>query len=724
MKKTLSLIFIILHFFSFAEAQKKKVNELPSQHKKWLVEEVVYIITSREKEVFLELATDRERHFFIEAFWKARDPSPGNSKSEFKIEHYRRIDHANHSFGRRAPRPGWRTDRGRIYIILGEPNTIQRLDVSAETYPSEIWFYQGKTNVGLPPGFSLVFFQKGSVGELELYSPLKDGPQGLMPTYEGDPMDYYAAYQKLMEVEPTLARVSLSFIPGDTSYMGRPSMASEMLIQKIDMVPQKQVKDIYAQKFLEYKDIVEVEYTANYISSDSLVKAIKDPSGVNFVHYVIELPRLSVGLYGETYSTSLKLNGTVLDLEGKTIYQYEKTINLEFDKEQMKIVSHKPFNIHDMFPLIPGNYEFSVLIKNEVSKEFTSIERDLVIPQDDLSSKMSSLILGYQASRNDMKQKKPKPFLIGSYQIFCQPNRVFLPGDNLAVAFQIHGLGQELKQRGEIKFTFLKRGEEFRSLTRKISEYPDLPNFLEEFPLRDFSPDHYRIQVSLQADDREIVSESDEFDVTPIEAIPRPWTYSRILPDIKNAFYLYIIGSQLLNAGKIEEARTSLEIAFQKKQHSVEYALELAKTYMLLDEYLKVESVLLPFLNQPKPMFEVYFMMGKTYQNLGELNKAIDIYEKGISQYGLNIDLLNSVGESYFQLGRLDEALAIWEKSLEINPNQPQITMNVKALKKRKKALPLKTYCRKIFWPMPPSFRCSYLPITLFNILNTPMFVS
>ena len=546
-----------------------------------------------------------------------------------------------------------------------------------------------------------------------------------MPVYEGGRLDYLAAYQALAEVEPELAKVSLSLIPGDDSYaFGRPSMASDMLISKIETVPQKQIKDRYAQKFLEYKDIVEVEYTFNYIDNDSLVKVIKDPSGVNFVHYAIELSRLSVNFYGNMYYTNLKVNGTVSDLKGKIIYQYEKTFKLEFGKEQMKNLNRTPLNIHDMFPLIPGNYKFSVLVKNEVSKEFTSFERDLFIPQDDSSLQMSSLLLGYQMSQGNIKKKKPKPFRVGSYQISCQPNRVFIQGDNLSIAFQLQGLSQELKEKGEIKFTFLKKGEEFRSFTRKVREYPGSPNFLEELSLRDFLPAHYRIQVSLMADGQEILSESDEFDVTPIEAIPRPWTYSRILPDIKNAFYLYIIGSQLLNAGKIEEARTSLEIAFQKKQHSVEYALELAKTYMLLDEYLKVESVLLPFLNQPKPMFEVYFMMGKTYQNLGELNKAIDIYEKGISQYGLNIDLLNSVGESYFQLGRLDEALAIWEKSLEINPNQPQITMNVKALKKRKKALPLKTYCRKIFWPMPPSFRCSYLPITLFNILNTPMFVS
>ncbi len=688
MKRMLTLIFIILQFFSFAEAAKTKVSELPLQHKKWLEEEAVYIITSREKEVFLDLTTDRERNLFIEAFWKHRDPTPGSSINEFKKEHYRRISHVNHFFGRRAPRAGWRTDRGRMYIILGEPNDIQRLDGTTSTYPSEIWFYQGKTDLGLPAGFSLVFFQKSGIGEYRLYSPFKDGPQGLMPGYDGDPTDYLAAYQKLRDIQPDLALVSLSLIPGESSYFGRPSLSSERLISKIESAPQRQIEDRYAQKFLQYKDIVDVEYTANYIDSDYLVKVIKDTSGVNFVHYVVELPRLSVNLYEKTYYTTLKINGTVLDLEGKTIYQYEKTIKLEFDEDQMKKVSLKPFNLHDMFPFIPGNYEFSALIKNEVSKEFTSIERDIVIPHDDSSSKMSSLILGYQASRNDMKQKKLKPFRLGSYQIFCQPSRIFLRGDNVVVAFQILGLNQELKEKGEIKFTFFKSGKEFHSLTRKISEYPESPNFLEEFSLRDFLPAHYRLRVSFVADGREVLFESDEFDVTYLDSIPRPWIYSRILPDIKDPFYAYIIGAQFFNAGKTKQARLNFEKAFQKNPNSVDYALGLAQTYGILAEYRKIESILLPFLSLPKPKYEVFLMMGKAYQNLGELNKAIEIYDKAISRFGLNINLLNSVGICYFQQGRTEEALTTWEKSLEINPNQPQIKKNVNALKKKKERIP------------------------------------
>ena len=688
MGKKVVLAILISSFLSplFLYAEKLSPKDLPEKYKKWLEEEIVYIIVPLEREVFLKLKTDRERDLFIEAFWKHRDPTQATPENEFKKEHYRRINHANHFFGRGTPKPGWRTDRGRIYIILGAPNDIQRFEGKTMTYPSVVWFYQGKTNIGLPPGFNLVFFQGGGLGEYRLYSPLKDGPQALMTNIYGDPYDYLGAYQQLREFEPELAEVSLTLIPGeDSAFFGRPSMVSDLLIQKIETIPAKQVKEKYAQKFLEYKDIVEVEYTANYIDNYSLVKVIKDLSGIYFVHYAIEPKRLSVDLYENKYYTILKLNGTVSNTEGKRIYQFEKEVSLEFDDEQIKDLSHRPFSIHDMFPLIPGNYKLSVLVKNEVSKEFTSLERDLIIPQDEEALQMTSLILGYNVNRRGTEQNKLRPFQIGAYQIYFQGNRVFLKQDTMAVAFQIHGLSLVLREKGEIKYTFFKRGEEFRSTTRKINEYSELPSLIEEFSLQEFPPDHYRIQVSLFVDGREILSDSEDFDITYLEAFARPWIYSKLLPGTQDPIYAYLIGTQLFNSGKIAEALGFLEEAFQRRPNSNDFAINLAKAYMNLAEYKKIESVLLPFLSQSQPpKYEIFYIMGIAYQGMGELKKAIDVFDRAISQHGLNINLLNALGECYFKLGNVKEALDVWEKSLEINPDQPQITKIVKALKEKK----------------------------------------
>lgn len=427
---------------------------------------------------------------------------------------------------------------------------------------------------------------------------------------------------------------------------------------------------------------MEVEYSANYMDSDLLIHITKDRGGIHFVCYMVELPRLSVGSYGNNYYFSLKLNGTVSNQNGKIIYQYEKPISYQFSADRLKEFDLKPFNLHDMFPLIPGDYKFSVLIRNETSKEFTSLEAYLTIPADDAMIRMSSLLLGYKASLEELKEKRLKPFHLGSYLISCQPNQTFLNTDNLVVAFQIHYLNPEVADKTALKFTIFKNNEEFRTLTKNIREYPDTLNFLQEFPLHYFSPAHYIIQVSLMENNMEFISQKKEFAITALTSIPRPWVHSRILPEIESPYYSYILGVQFTNSGFYKKARTYLEMALEKQPGSADYSLALARIYRDLREYKKAKSILLPFAAQPEPAYEVLLLLGQTHLNLGEFDRIIIILDKVISLYGLNTKVLNMIGESYFRISNSEGALKAWEKSLEINPDQPQIIDKVNALKK------------------------------------------
>lgn len=686
MKNKTFFLLLAITICLFSCAVYSYETNLPEHHKKWLDEEVVYIIAPLEREVFLKLTSDRERDLFIEAFWKHRDPTPGTPENEVRTEHYRRLNYVNHFFGRETPKPGWKTDRGRVYIILGEPNDIQRFEGKSAIYPAEIWFYQGKTDLGLPAGFNLMFFQKGGSGEFKLYSPARDGPQALMPAYYGDPIDYLSAYQQLYEIEPALAYVSLSLIPGEESAaIGRPSLASDLLIQSVETAAQRQIEERYAQKFLQYKDIVEVEYTANYIDNDSLVKIIKEPSGLYFVHLALEPERLSVGQYERKFYTTLKMNGVVSTLEGKMVYQFERTISLNFEEDKMAGISRQPLNIHDMFPLIPGTYRLSILVKNEVSKEFTSLEQTLLIPEEETPLQMSPLILGYKVVKVQQEPKSLKPFRLGSCQIYAQPNRVFSKKDILSLGLQVNGLSPEMREKAEVRYVFLREDTEFRTLSRQISEYSGLPILLEDFSLADFTPAHYRVRVSLLIDGGEVLSGKDEFDVTHLEALSRPWVYSRILPDFSDPLYDYLVGTQLFNIGRVDEAIVRLESAHQRRPGAAEFAASLAQAYMTRGDFQKIKPLLLPFLNQEQtPKYELFFLMGKAYQNSGEFDKAIATFDRAISHYGTNTMLLNTVGECYFQKGDARAALAVWEKSLEINPDQPQIRKNVETLKEKK----------------------------------------
>src|SRR5271155_2780781 len=147
-----------------SEKQKKEnakalKQELSKTYKKWLDEDVVYIISDEERKAFKQLSNDEERDQFIEAFWQRRDPTPDTEENEFKEEHYRRIEYANEHFA--AGIAGWRTDHGRIYIMYGAPDEIdghpsggnydrpiEEGGGSTSTYPFEDWRYRYLEGIG------------------------------------------------------------------------------------------------------------------------------------------------------------------------------------------------------------------------------------------------------------------------------------------------------------------------------------------------------------------------------------------------------------------------------------------------------------------------------------------------------------------------------------------------------------------------------------------------
>ncbi|MCX7973219.1 MAG: GWxTD domain-containing protein, partial [Candidatus Aminicenantes bacterium] len=165
--------FAVLYTASLSTQEKRREKEpLSESSKQWLEEVVPYIITKAEKEVFLSLPNEVERGRFINLFWKKRDPNPATPQNEYKDEYYRRIVLANKYFSYSSV-PGWRTDRGRIFILLGPPQEIERnFNVTESTginYAArEIWQYWGLPNPNLPYNFQLTFVDKTGAGYYEL----------------------------------------------------------------------------------------------------------------------------------------------------------------------------------------------------------------------------------------------------------------------------------------------------------------------------------------------------------------------------------------------------------------------------------------------------------------------------------------------------------------------------------------------------------------------------
>jgi len=676
-------MFLILSMVLPLSAQNKGKSELQEKYRKWLEEEVAYIITPKEKDVFLKLTTDRERALFIEAFWKQRDPSPGTPRNEFKDEHYRRVEYANKFFGRGTPRPGWKTDMGRIYIVLGPPNTIEYFENVMNVYPTQIWAYLGDPKVGLPPAFNIVFFKKYGIGEYVFYSPSDHGPQSLIADYMGDARDVLDAYQRLNQLEPNLARHTLSLVPGDRSMPGVVSLASNQLFSMVFSSPQKKVEDNYAEAILKYKDFVEVEYTANYIDSVAMVEVVKHDTGFFLVHYSVEPKKLSVDRFEDKYGVNFELDGRVTDAQGKTVFQFTKQIPMSFSSEQLQDMEGKTFAIQDVFPLIPGHYTFDLLLKNTISKEFTSFTSDLSMPQNQSIPQMSSLILGFRAENGAQESRDIVPFKMGDTQIICQSQKTFTQKDPLVVFFQLHGLSEGMRSEGKLRFTIYKEDQDFFSDTKKINEYPPDTDFIEKFTLEEFPPGYYSIRVSvLDGEGKEFLYEAENFEITFVPDVPRPLIISKVMPFSRIEEYDYSMGIQYFNTGDLQKAKVLLERTYHKNPGQLNYALGYAQVLFFDQNYQRVRDILAPFLGGPNESEGVLYFLGKAVHSLGDFQQALTLYQKYLSRFGMNLEILNLTGTCHYQLGDKTEALKVWERSLEVNPDQPDIIKLIESLKR------------------------------------------
>jgi GWxTD domain-containing protein len=681
-------VLLICFLLPFISESKGKID-LSEKYKKWLDEEVVYIITVKERDVFLKLQTDRERDLFIEAFWKQRNPDPGAARNELKEEHYRRLQYANEIYGRGSYLPGWKTDRGKIYIILGPPKNIESYDNVQNVNPTQIWFYLGDPASGLPPGFNVIFFKREGMGNYVLYSPSADGPQSLITGSVGSYRDEQAAYQALKKQEPNLARQVLTLIPGERVLPGTISLASNTLMSHIYSAPQKKVSDSYADALLKYKDIVEVEYTANYIASDALIRVLKDDSGFFLVHYSIEPKKLAVEDLGGQYTATFELNGRVSEITGRTIFQYDKEIPLNLTKEQLQDVRSQSFELQDMFPLVPGRYKFDLLLKNRTSKEFSSIEGVVVVPGDGSSVQLSPLVLGYRADSVPAAAKEIAPFKMGELQILCPTRNTFTSKESLVVFFQVYDLTDGLKSQGSFKFTFFREDKEFRSWSKKIGEYPRGMNFVERCELRDFPPAYYKIEVSLVDESGKVLSsKAEQFEISAMPDMPRPIIFAKVMPVSALNEYVYASGIQYLNKGNAAEAETFLEKAYRQNPDRVQFVLGYGQALFIKKDFAKVKAILSPFADKETADAEVLSLLGRTTHALGRYGEAITQYKNYLSKVGTNLEILNLLGTCYFQLGNREEALAAWQKSLEINPNQANIKKLVDSLKVYRKDPP------------------------------------
>jgi GWxTD domain-containing protein len=687
----LSAVLLLAGPFPSSAQTKVKVKDLPSAYQEWL-KVVAYIIRDKEREVFLSLQVDRDRDLFIEAFWKLRDPTPATPKNEYKEEHMKRFTEANRLFRFGSAREGWMTDRARFYIILGPPVSKIYDAGSNEIYPTEIWSYYGDTAKGMPVHFQLVFFQYRNAGEMKLYDPMTDGPERLLirSSTEFNIGDYSAMLQKIHDLRPELALVSLSIIPGDIPPGYQPSLDTAFYMAAIYESPKKGLNDSYATHFLNLRGVVSTEYLTNFMNSEATVAVIHDPAtGLTTCDFVIVPERLSVDFYDPTreYSTSFAVDVNLRAGE-KIILQYSKEYPLTIPENQMDQTRSMGFAVADSFPIIEGSYKLTVLLRNVVGKEFSVLERDLVVPPAAGAPRLlgPTLGVGLAVSRADFHL----PFQLIAQKLNVDPKNTYSNADPLAYIFTVLGVTQDLWKEGKVVATVKGTSPSSvfqRSYTIPLSGQPYRSSLglSQSLPTTEFPPDYYELTLALQdANGASLDTKTASFIVSPGKSVAHPVVASRSFPTANSFQAQYMLAYQYDQAGRLDRAEESYRRALALNPAYLPKVPEYAGFLLKVKKPQEALQLIETAKDDTNLKFPYFLIKGRALAGLERYEEAILSLQEGNKIYNSDSGLLAVLGSCYFKTGQKERALTALKASLSLNPEQPEVKALIQEIEAKK----------------------------------------
>lgn len=701
----LSLAFFSISLLSAAEQKKSaaeqkkapkktKESDLSPKYQEWL-KLTAYLILPEEKDVFMKLSNDFERDVFIESFWKQRDPTPGTPENEYRIEMQKRFLYVNKEFHKDTPREGWMTDRGRIYMIMGEPKSISKFS-QPEILPCELWSYYGDTTKGQPTFFGLIFFRRGGSGEAKLYSPLTDGPTSLVvitpslalgdnPTGQTDSSGYSRVNlanatdvdQLLMERAPDLEPYTLSIIPNDIGFELDPSIFSEMAMANILESPKKNINPSYATHFMNYKGLVTTDYLTNFVDSESAVVVVADPiDGIPFLHYSIAPKHISVDYYqpSDKYYCNFAVDASLK--KGDTfIYQTSKDFSYYFPASESDKISANGISIQDSFPVIPGTYQLSVLLRNSVGKEFSLLERAVIVPSG-VGPRIDGPVLGYKVEPADSATLLA--FKIMDQKAYVDAKNTFSATDNIALVYNIENMTQELWKSGEIQVTV--RGAKTTTPSEKkftvlLSRQPfhRIMTLSQSVSAQDLVPDYYDVTVSLVNGEKVVDTKRTSFVIGTAANVARPVILAKTFPRASVHLQYLALASESEKAGDARMAETYYDKALSMVPDNAEATAYYCGFLMRTKQYERALGLIDKVQADPTLQFDYFIIKGKALKELGRCEEAIPLLEEGNKLYNSDTRLLNSLGYCYYRTGQKTLALEVLNASLRLNPDQADI---------------------------------------------------
>lgn len=658
-----------------APAPAQDALPLGDAHRKWLEQEVLYIISDREKDAFERLQSEAEREAFIEAFWRRRDPEPLTPENEYRLEHHERIAYANSRLGGETAMPGWMTDRGRIWIQLGEPDERETFAAVPGLYPTELWFYLQNDEHLLPPLY-ILFFQEHNAGPFIQFNHLIHQPEELLPAQSfpvGESRD--EAFFTLQEMSPQLAHASITMRAdrGVTAGLALPDMAqlqTQTLLQDINRAPYRLLDTNWVSGADAGRGLVESEYLFNFVPSAGAARVFPGPASGPpswFVHYAIEIEPQHFTLAreedGNEYFTRFDIQGEVTNEDGEIVHDFATTPFLRLGERELREVGARPFAWRGMFPLIPGDYRLRVIMKNDARTEYTVFEDEIPVPDEDAPSFLSRPVLLHGLPTEDR----------GAYGVWAPGGAPLVP-DGRGVS----ALGAPLSavaaapghDRVRFRVTPWTTTEDGRAPAPIAEgEVPVEEGLARWSPTTDsWASGRYVLTVAAAGAER-----SADFDLTARAAVARPWGLTDSFDAEAPGALPAALAEQWLRTGAEERAAEMFRAALAAEPNLLRARLVLGR--LALDDARPQEAVRLlePALAQAPENVPILRALGDAHRESGNPSRAAALYERSLALQTPDATLLNALGWSLAAGGQSAKAIGYLERSLALDPAQPEI---------------------------------------------------
>jgi len=507
---------------------KKSLKELDTPYKQWLNEDVVYIIAPEERQSFLQLETNEEREQFIEQFWLRRSSNPDLPDNDFKEEHYRRIAYANERYA--SGIPGWKADRGRIYITFGPPDEIESHPSggsyerpaeegggSTSTYPWETWRYRYMEGIG--ENVIWEFVDPTGSGEYRL----------TMDPSEKDALLHVPGAGLSLLESMGMASKTDRFTRSDGTNLPRSMGGESASMNEFNRL--EQYSKAFRPPQVKYKDleaIVTARIVRDQVHFTYRTDYLKVTNDTVLVPVTVQIPnnQLSFDSKEGVHSATLNIFGRVSTLTGRVVQTFEDPVSRDFPESLFQRSLKLQSIYQKAIPLRPGLYRLDIVIKDVKSGNVGVINTRLQVPKfGDETLEASSLILADQLEHVPAKQIGTGQFVLGSSKVRPKLDGEFPSDVKLGIYMQVYNLKPDEKtHKSSATFQYtVKKGSEqvmqFKETSEEMKQTGEQVTIERLLPLVTLTPGKYSLEVvATDTLANKTVSKTAEFTVkAPVE---------------------------------------------------------------------------------------------------------------------------------------------------------------------------------------------------------------